>query len=121
MSRARQDLGKSGEKQAARYLKKQGYILVETNYKTRFGEIDIIARDKDVLCFIEVKARSEIQKALPRQAVNPAKQKKIINTASFFLKEQKLTDQRARFDVIEMIPSNGDWQINLIPNAFQAG
>ena len=120
MSRTRQDLGRSGEKRAAEYLKKNGYVLVETNYKTVFGEIDIIAWDQDVLCFIEVKTRTETRKALPRQAVNRDKQRKIIQTASFFLKANHLTDQRARFDVMEMIRSQGEWQIQLIPNAFQA-
>ena len=120
MSRSRQDLGRSGEKRAADYLKKQGYVLVETNYNTPFGEIDIIARDKDVLCFIEVKTRTETRKALPRQAVNRDKQRKIIQTASFFLKEKNLIDQRARFDVMEMVCSQGKWQIQMIPNAFQA-
>lgn len=121
MSHARQDLGRSGEKKAADHLKKLGYFLVETNYKTPFGEIDIIARDQDVLCFIEVKTRSGVQKALPRQAVNRDKQQKIIQTASFFLKERQLFDQRARFDVMEMVWSNGNWQIQFIPNAFLAG
>ena len=120
MSRIRQSLGQSGEKKAARYLKKKGFSIIQSNYRTPFGEIDIIAKDKDTLCFIEVKTRSPNTKGLPRQAVNPAKQQKIIHSAAAYLKENDLPDQRCRFDVMEVIVVEDRWQITLIPNAFQA-
>ncbi len=120
MSRDRIAFGKTGEALAVDFLKQNGYILVCQNYRTRFAEIDIIARDGDTLCFIEVKARTRKDKALPRQAVTVAKQRKIITAAAWYLKENNLHDQRSRFDVMEMVLNNGRWQMNLIPNAFQA-
>ncbi len=119
MSREKIRFGKTGESLAVDFLKQKGYALVCQNYRTRFAEIDIIARDGDTLCFIEVKARTRTDKALPRQAVTVAKQRKIITAAAWYLKENNLHDQRSRFDVMEMVLNKGRWQVNLIPNAFQ--
>ncbi len=114
------ELGRTGEKMAARHLKSLGYTLVKQNYRHKTFEIDIIARDKDVLCFVEVKTRSSIKKALPREAISPAKQKKMILGATTYIKENKLTHQRARFDVVEVVYSSGNTTpaITLIQNAF---
>ncbi|MCG8633450.1 MAG: YraN family protein [Desulfobacterales bacterium] len=120
MTTAGYALGRAGEKTAARYLKSRGYTLVKQNYKHKTFEIDIIAKDKDVLCFVEVKTRSNIRKALPREAVSRAKQKKMILGATTYLKEKKLVNQRVRFDVVEVVYSNGSNppDITHIQNAF---
>ncbi len=119
MSLSGKQLGRTGEKAAARFLKSRGYSLVEVNYQTRHFEIDIIAKDADTLCFIEVKTRSNLKKGLPREAILPAKQQKIIMGASFYLKKNNLFNQRVRFDVVEVLYSGDTPQITLIPNAFQ--
>ncbi len=119
MSLAGKELGRSGEKAAARYLETCGYTLLEQNYQTRHFEIDIIARDRDTLCFIEVKTRSNLKKGFPREAVIPAKQQKIIMGASFYLKSNRLLNQRVRFDVVEVLYTDDSPQITLIQNAFQ--
>ncbi|RLC00565.1 MAG: YraN family protein [Deltaproteobacteria bacterium] len=116
----RKDLGLRGETAAASFLQTHGFTILETNYRTKPAEIDIIAKDKDFLCFIEVKTRRSIKKGLPRESVNHSKQKKIILGATFYLKEKKLYDSRIRFDVIEVLEKKGTFDINLIKNAFQA-
>lgn len=107
-------LGVSGESKAGVYLKKNGYKIIEKNYKTKIGEIDIIASYKKSIVFIEVKARDTIAFGNPSEAVNIFKQNKIHKVAEQFLIENKLLDIPCRFDVIEIV---GD-KINHIENAF---
>ncbi|HCY86334.1 MAG TPA: YraN family protein [Desulfobacteraceae bacterium] len=120
-------LGKAGEDAAARYLESRGYTILERNFRHKTFEMDIIARDGDTLCFIEVKTRSNTRKAMPREAVHHAKQKKMLLGATWYLKHKQLADQRARFDVVEVVyphktPGPNDIpHITLIPNAFHGG
>ncbi|MBQ9735047.1 MAG: YraN family protein [Clostridia bacterium] len=107
-------LGRAGELKAAEFLKKKGFKILKTNYKTALGEIDIIAQDGDVLTFIEVKTRTDESFGLPSEAVNYKKQQKYYKIASYYLMVEKKTDVPCRFDVVEI--ENG--QINHILNAF---
>ncbi|MCG8689394.1 MAG: YraN family protein [Desulfobacterales bacterium] len=114
-------LGRKGEADAHKFLRSKGFAIVETNYATRNFEIDIIAHDKDTLCFLEVKARTGVKKGLPREAVSSAKQKKIIMGATYYLKKMKVVNQRVRFDVVELIYNEDTSfppEITLIKNAF---
>ncbi len=111
--------GHTGEEHAVLSLKKQGFTILETNYRTKFAEIDIIAKQQDTLCFIEVKTRRSLKKGLPRESVTLSKQKKIILGASLYLKQKKLDNVRTRFDVVEVILTHGKPDINLIKHAFQ--
>ncbi|NOX35230.1 MAG: YraN family protein [Deltaproteobacteria bacterium] len=111
-------LGRSGETAAVSFLQTRGFAILETNYRTKLAEIDIIAKDKDCICFIEVKTRHSLRKGLPRESVNYSKQKKIILGATFYLKDKKQINSRVRFDVIEVYKKNGSFEINLIENAF---
>ena len=107
-------LGRAGEKLAVDFLKKKGFKILKTNYKTVVGEIDIIAQDKDYIVFIEVKTRSSDNYGVPSEAVDRKKQEKYYKTATFYLQKEKKTDANCRFDVVEI--ENG--QINHIFNAF---
>lgn len=121
MTRDKIELGFSGETQAVFFLEKQGFSILETNYRTKFCEIDIIAKEEDTLCFIEVKTRSSLKKGLPRESVNQTKQKKIILGAQFYLKSCKLENIRTRFDVIEIYvhpEKDSPPHIQIIKNAF---
>ena len=110
--------GKEGEKIAAAFLKKNGYRISEINFRCVLGEIDIIARDKGELVFIEVKTRKSGELGYPEQAVGIRKQKKMSQLALWYLQKNNITDSGARFDVvaITMLPSGTE--IKLIKNAF---
>ena len=109
-------LGRIGEKKAIEYLKKQGYKIVEKNYKNAFGEADIIAKDGEYTVFVEVKTRTEEKYGAPSEAVDVRKQKKYVRIAQAYLSYNRLTDTPCRFDVVEI--QNGE--INHIKDAFSA-
>lgn len=112
------DTGKLGELTAARYLREKGYEIVASNFHSRFGEIDIIAKNKKYICFTEVKTRAENSRFSPADAVDFAKRKKIISTAKVFMAQNE-TDLQPRFDIAEVICSDGKVaSVNLIENAF---
>ncbi len=107
--------GKNGEHQAARYLKKHGYKIVCMNYRSRFGEIDIIARKADVVSFVEVKLRKNPDFAPAYAAVTRDKQEKIRATALIWM-GQNDCDLQMCFDIIEIYTDTKE--INHIENAF---
>lgn len=122
MSLGGRQLGKKGELAARKFLLSRGYKVLASNFSTPQFEIDIIARDNDTLCFIEVKTRTGVKKGLPREGVTTAKQKKIIMGAQYYLSKNKITNTRLRFDVVEVLYKDGSHtacDITLIPNAFQ--
>ena len=107
-------LGRSGEAKAVNYLKKRGYKILERNYSTALGETDIIARQGDVLVFIEVKTRTDDIFGRPSEAVTYRKQNKYRLMAMQYTVKENLYDKPVRFDVIEIL----DGEINHIENAF---
>ena len=117
MSRAE---GMQGEALVARYLRERGYQLAAHGYRSRYGEIDLIAWDGDVLCFVEVKTRTNLDMALPREYVTPQKQNKLRKTARMYLAEKRL-DCPGRFDVAEVYAEHGfdEARIEYLENAFQ--
>ena len=119
MKNRRQKFGQQGEALAVRRLKKEGYKIIETNYRTRAGEIDIIAKDKETIVFVEVKTRKSVQFGSPKWAVTPKKQKKISMVALYYLKAANLDTAKARFDVVAVISNRDKPQIEIIKNAFE--
>jgi len=111
------DKGKKGELIAKNYLISSGYKILDTNHRNKIGEIDIIAMDKEILVFIEVKTRTSINYGYPYEAVNRKKQEKIIYTSFLYLKQNKLEDYQLRYDIIEVYLTNSN-KINHIENAF---
>jgi len=116
-------LGTSGEKRAVEYLKSNGYEIITVNYRYgRLGEVDIIARDSEYLCFVEVKTRSSIAYGTPAEAVTKRKQGRIKKLAQIYISQNNLFNASIRFDIIEIFISkdiNGPASyINLIKNAF---
>ena len=112
-------LARYGENEAAAYLKANGYRILERNFRTPLGEIDIIALDKSVVCFVEVKARSSENFGSPKEAVSSSKQRQIAKAALVFLKDRKLLDRSSRFDVVSVIMRGGKPEIELIKDAFE--
>lgn len=118
MLNRRQLIGKTGESIAARFLRNKGYRILEQNYRTRLGEIDIIARDRETLVFVEVKARNSHNFGNPKSSITLHKQRKISMVALQYLKATDQTRTKARFDVIAICGAEKSPQIELIKNAF---
>ena len=119
MSSRRIALGKTGEDRACRFLREKGYSIVQTNYRTKCGEIDIIARQGPVLVFIEVKTRRSTTFGSPLLAVTAKKQRQISMVAQEYLSKNKLFESDARFDVVGMkIDMSDRVEIEHIENAF---
>lgn len=119
MSKDNLYLGRSGEETAVNLLKDNGYKVLARNYRTRIGEIDIIASDKDTLCFVEVKTRSSSRFGLPYEAVSKFKQRQISKAALLYLKENNLLGKKARFDVVSVVYSKDGPNLRLIKNSFE--
>lgn len=109
--------GTKGEDKAVQYLKKMNYKILERNYRSHFGEIDIIAKDKNHTVFIEVKSRANPLFGSPQESVVNKKKRRITLTAIDYLQRNQLTHTPTRFDVIAINPDN---TIELIKNAFDA-
>ena len=116
------EAGAWGERIAAAFLRRKGYKILTTGYRCRFGEIDIIASDKNYLVFAEVKLRKSDHFAQAMEFVDSRKQSRLITTASFYLAEFP-THLQPRFDVIEVYAPQGvdtkHPQINHLEDAFQ--
>ncbi|MCR5652667.1 MAG: YraN family protein [Ruminococcus sp.] len=111
-------LGRKGEKAVAKYLKKNDYIIIYTNYRTASGEIDIIAEKGMYIAFVEVKTRTEGQMLEPNFSVDRKKRRRICASASTYVKKYKIKKQ-PRFDIAEVIVNDkGKMRINYIDNAF---
>ena len=114
----KKELGKKGEELALRFLKKNGYRIIGRNYVCKMGEMDIIAREKDTLAFVEVKTRTSTDFGPPQLAVNSSKQRQLSKVALNYLKEKKLEDVKARFDVVAILLGSKGEEIELIRDAF---
>ena len=112
------ELGKKGEDIACKFLEKNGYQIMERNYRNRAGEIDIIARDKDDIVFVEIKTKISKDFAQPELSVNPSKQRKIVKTALTYLMGKGINKTGCRFDVIGITGEKEQRKIELIKNAF---
>lgn len=105
-------IGKKGEEVAEQYLKQEGYKILERNLRSRTGEIDIIALDKDYIVFIEIKTRTSTEYGLPSEAVTERKIKHIYRTAQWFLYSRNLEKENVRIDVIEVYNKGNKYLIN---------
>jgi putative endonuclease len=115
---SRQQTGEAGEALAARLLHRQGYRILATNYRTPLGEIDIIARERDTIVFVEVKARRSLSFGHPKSAVTPQKQRKLSLLALYYLKTTGQSGARARFDVVAISAAPERPEVEIIRNAF---
>ena len=110
----KRDFGNTGENLATDYLEKQGYTILERNFYCKQGEIDIIAKDKNEIVFIEVKSRSNKLFGIPSEAVTKQKIKHLFRTARYFLYKNKMINEYIRFDVVEILIKSGKFNINHI-------
>ena len=111
MSRQRQDLGKSAEDRAVAELRRRGYAVLARRYRTRHGEIDIIARDGDVTVFVEVRARSSGERGTAAESVTPLKQHRLARMAADYAARNHLTERPCRFDVVCLDGAGGPGEV----------
>lgn len=120
MSDARQELGKSGEDLACRELLSRGYVISARRYRTRHGEIDIIAEDGVTVVFVEVRMKSSAACGLAAESVTPWKQRRVVRMAVDYIARHDLHDRPVRFDVVAIDVVDGQPQVTVIPSAFDA-
>jgi len=113
----RKSLGDKGEKTSAKYLTNKGYNIIARNYRTRYGEIDIIAKYKGILVFVEVKLRTNTKYGRGIEAITSHKIQKIHQVAVNYIQEHYDIEPECRFDVIEILNSN-EMEILHLENAF---
>lgn len=116
MSFYRIRLGREGEDRAADYLKSRGLEILERSWRSRLGELDLVAQDRGTLVFVEVKTRKNADFGPPESAVTLQKQKKIAKSALSYIKEKALRPRSVRFDVVALEENEIRW----IPNAFES-
>ena len=119
----RRSVGKRGEDAAARFLETRGLVIVNRNVRSRLGEIDLVARDRDTLVFVEVKCRREPCGDPPQVAVTPDKQRRLARLAMGYLKRHGLGEIACRFDVLAVTLDARDRvkEIRHLEHAFTAG
>lgn len=117
--KGRKSVGTYGEDIAVSFLKARGYEIVERNYRKRYGEIDIIARDNGEIVFIEVKTRKSNRFGSPFEAVDSRKQQRMSRVALAFLLSRGMTDRAARFDVVAVRLVAGQPEIEVVKDAFE--
>ncbi len=118
MTEQRLALGRWGEEQATAFLRRQGFRILQQNYRTPVGEIDIIARNRKLLLFVEVKTRRGTGFGLPQEAVGPFKQRQILRTAQWYLNNSPAGKLQPRFDVIAILERRGEAFIEHLQGAF---
>lgn len=112
-------IGKIGEQISARYLIDKGYKIVERNYRNKIGEIDIITLKSDVIVFIEVKTRTNLNYGYPYEAVDNKKKKTIIKTSLIYLSNKNINNVQCRYDIIEVyLNKENVYKINHLENVF---
>ena len=118
MTEARLKLGQLGEEAAAEYLTRKGMKILRRNLRTPVGEIDLLARQKRHLVFVEVKTRKGTAYGLPEEAVGLRKQRQIVRAAQWYLSSGEGQGLQPRFDVVSVLVQGDDFQCRHIPDAF---
>ena len=115
----RRDTGNLGEKLAAEFIRKQGYVILQTNYRCPEGEMDIVARQKDCLVFVEVRAKRGREFGSPEESITPAKMEKLRRVAAHYCQTHDDIPDSWRIDVVavEIDRQNRPLRIEIIENA----
>ena len=122
MSFEKKTLGHLGEDLALDLLKKEGYQILNQNFRTALGELDIIAKENDVICFVEVRTKTSPEEGHPLESISSFKRHKLIQTAWCYLKANNLEDAFTRFDVVAVMPDHqGQYRAELFKDAFEVG
>ncbi|MEW6440303.1 MAG: YraN family protein [bacterium] len=118
-AQARADRGKEGEALAARFLQQKGFRIRGRNFRTRFGEIDIVAEDQGQIVFVEVRSLGPSRRHLPEETIQLKKQQRLSRTALLYLRAHRLEDRTARFDVVAVEEEGAGRILRHVPDAFE--
>jgi putative endonuclease len=119
MTRRRRELGRLGEELAVRKIKRMGYKKIIRNYRCALGEIDLIAHDGETLVFLEIKTRKTKGLAYAKEAVDARKRRQLSKVALTYMKANRCSAAKARFDVVAVSLGADDPQIEVIKDAFE--
>jgi len=111
--------GQEWEGVAEKHLKAAGYVIRARNVRTRMGEIDLIAEEKGILCFIEVKGRRGTRFGLPAEAVTLEKQRRVFRAAQAYVQRERLARAVCRFDVVSILDGDAGRKIEIFRDAFR--
>ncbi len=117
--RSTKEKGQEGERLAARFLEKEGFRILDRNYRNRLGEIDIVAEDRGVLVFVEVRTLEASAGHSPEETIQWKKQRRISRTAEAYIQYKRLEDRPARFDVVSVTFDDTRSTLRHIPDAFE--
>ncbi|MGH9317748.1 MAG: YraN family protein [Thermoanaerobaculia bacterium] len=117
--RGSRGVGQEWERLAEKKLKAAGYRVLERNFRTRVGELDFVAEQEGVLCFIEVKGRRDAQFGVPEEAVTREKQRRIFRAAQIYLQRRRKPGVPCRFDVVAILGQGNQMEIRILRDAFQ--
>jgi putative endonuclease len=120
LTQRRINIGKQGEIWAKEYLQQHQYVIVEKNFRCKFGEIDLIAKDRHMIVFVEVRTKTSTAYGPAYNSVTSSKQKQVKRVALFYISKHNLVTTQFRFDVIGIIldPQTGQHHVDHIQNAF---
>ena len=118
MKREPKSLGSKGEELAVRFLKHNGYRILERNFRCRVGEIDVVACEGDTICFVEVKSRHSEDYGGPESGLTKRQERRIVNAALFYLSRRRAETADCRFDVVSIVMAEPEPQIELFQGAF---
>jgi putative endonuclease len=121
MTRVRQEFGLFGEQLACEELERRGYAVIDRRYRTRAGELDIVARHGEYLVFVEVKARHDASFGAPEEAVTEQKQQRMVWMATDYLSRNGLAEVPCRFDVVAINTESDPVSVTVIEDAFRPG
>ena len=119
MSYSRKALGNWGEETAKQYLIDKGYFLLDQNWRTQVGELDLIMLDRGIVVFIEVRTKSTSQFGTAIESINYKKQQKLLVTAQSYLQRKKWWNRTTRFDLVTIDKIKGNYQIEHLKNIIQ--
>ena len=119
MTFKRKAFGQEGEQLALEFLQAHGYKILIQNFKNNLGEVDIIAQEGSVICFVEVKSRTSDFFGDPVSAISKAKRQKLSQVALSYLKANRLIESKARFDVVSIMKENDKPKVELLKDAFE--
>ena len=117
--RSTKEKGQEGERLAARFLEEQGFRILDRNYRNRLGEIDIVAEDRGVLVFVEVRTLKAYAGHSPEETIQWKKQQRVSRTAQAYIQHKRLEDRPARFDVVSVTLDGAGSTLRHIPDAFE--